>query len=351
MKIIGWDIGIKNLSYCIFETDENNKDENKEYFKFSDNKYNLIEWDVINLVDEYNKFNNTEIDLNDLKNVKCSLDTKNDKKCNKKGHYVYWHKDNINDYKLCCKKHLITDNEDQYVISELDNIKCSLDNCNTKKVYVNKDNNYYGYCKKHFNEYVNDLDKVLKLVKVKSINNNNLTILSNILYSVLDNKKHLMDIEVVLFENQPVLKNPTMKSMQIFLYSYYVINSYRKNKVNELICYNACKKVEMEQFMEEIDLEQMNKEINKLKSKYSRMKKKAIYLVEYFFENNYTNENDINITKPKIDIFNNKKKRDDLADSFLMTLHYLEKKNILNMKKHSLKNKVSKNKLNNNKIV
>ena len=39
----------------------------------------------------------------------------------------------------------------------------------------------------------------------------------------LDENKRLIDVENIFIENQPVLKNPTMKTIQIILYSYYLI--------------------------------------------------------------------------------------------------------------------------------
>ena len=152
------------------------------------------------------------------------------------------------------------------------------------------------------------------------------------MYNELDKYPQILDAHCVLFENQPVLKNPTMKSMQIFLYGYYMMRGYLQDdkSVSEIHCYNANKKIEMQCFVAPEDLELINEDLSKLKSKYSRTKKKGIALVEYFFTNNYTNEGEMQETggfvlEPKIQVFEDKKKRDDLADSLLMTLHYLEK--------------------------
>ena len=40
----------------------------------------------------------------------------------------------------------------------------------------------------------------------------------------LDKYNHFLDVNHVLLENQPALKNPTMKSIQMMIYSYFLIN-------------------------------------------------------------------------------------------------------------------------------
>jgi hypothetical protein len=345
MKIIGWDIGIKNLSYCLLDTEQNPIKPYKEYFEFNGNNYYLIDWQVINLIPKLTR-NDNEIILKSRLYPSCNYITTNKKGieqcCNTKPKFVSWYKENIYDIKFYCskhKKHLSQDlSEDilkQTIFNEINDrvCHCSFDNCETSAVYVNSQNKYYGYCRKHFNSLVksNSIreEDVLKIIREKKADKNDLTLLSEALYNELDKYPQILDANCVLFENQPVLKNPTMKSMQIFLYGYYMMRGYlNDNKsVSEIHCYNANKKIEMQCFVKPEDLELINEDINRLKSKYSRTKKKGIALVEYFFINNYTNETNINIEQgSKIQVFNDKKKRDDLADSLLMTLHYLEKK-------------------------
>ena len=42
----------------------------------------------------------------------------------------------------------------------------------------------------------------------------------------LDEKPDFMETDLVLIENQPALKNPTMKSVQMILYSYFLIKGF-----------------------------------------------------------------------------------------------------------------------------
>jgi hypothetical protein len=354
MKIIGWDIGIKNLSYCLLDTEQNEENSYKEYFEFNGNTYYLIDWSVINLIPKLTRNENELILKSRNRSTTCnykSLNKKGEEQCCKtKPKIVSWLSNNINEVKFYCskhKKHLTQDlpqNElKKTIFEDIDDkvCHCSVDlNCNTNAVYVNIVNQYYGYCRKHFNALIksNDITEkdVKKIIKEKKADKNDLTLLSEALYTELDKYPQILTANCVLFENQPVLKNPTMKSMQIFLYGYYMMRGYLETnkEVNEIHCYNANKKIEMQCFVEPEDLDIINNEVNKVKSKYSRTKKKGIALVEYFFINNYTNEV-INHEYSKIQVFSDKKKRDDLADSLLMTLHYLEKKKTGKLKKLS----------------
>lgn len=350
MRIIGWDIGIKNLSYCLLEANNSNDDINKEYFEFNNNKYYLIDWKVINLIPKLTRNENEILLKNRNIPVSCNYSIVNkkgeEKLCLTKPKFVSWKHNDIYDIKFYCAKHkkfltqdLNTDDKNDIVFNEINDkvCICGLKDCTTNAVYVNSKNTFYGYCRKHYNALIksgglNEND-VKKIIKEKKADKNDLTLLSEALYNELDKHPQILDAECVLFENQPVLKNPTMKSMQIFLYGYYMMRGYLSNDklVNEIHCYNANKKIEMQCFVQPEDLKEINEDINKLKSKYSRTKKKGIALVEYFFCNNYVNEGVMNSDcefdiEPRIQVFNDKKKRDDLADSLLMTLHYLEKK-------------------------
>jgi hypothetical protein len=350
MKIIGWDIGIKNLSYCLLDTEQHPTQPYKEYFEFNGNNYYLVDWQVLNLIPKLTR-NDNELILKSryIPNSCDYITTKKsgeEQQCTTKPKIVSWDNASITDIKFYCnkhKKHLMQDlKQNKLETTVFDDINdkvchCGIPDCETAAVYVNSQNQYYGYCRKHYNALIkagsiteNDVKKV---IKEKKADKNDLTLLSEALYKELDKYPQILDAHCVLFENQPVLKNPTMKSMQIFLYGYYMMKGYLEEgkAVNEIHCYNANKKIEMQCFVKPEDLDEINEDVNKLKSKYSRTKKKGIALVEYFFINNYTNETEQNTDgdfeeEPKIQVFEDKKKRDDLADSLLMTLHYLEKK-------------------------
>ena len=216
MKVLSWDVGIYNLSYCILEQN----DENKEDIK-------IIDWDIVNLVD------NEEMKKN---------------------------------------RPLLFENI-------------------PKKLYE---------------------------------------------------KPQLLNVDLVVIENQPSLKNPQMKSIQMILYSYFLIlgkvigngdntTGYIQkidfcSASNKLKVYNGPvivleeksskrkKKVE-EPIVQNIEIKEPEKVKKASFVKYADKKRLAIEHAKYFLKDN-------NIDY--IDFFNNHKKNDDLADSFLQGLYYIK---------------------------
>ena len=49
---------------------------------------------------------------------------------------------------------------------------------------------------------------------------------------ILDKYVDFMKAEYILIENQPCMKNPTMKSIQMILYSYFLIKGLKNNDSN-----------------------------------------------------------------------------------------------------------------------
>ena len=112
-----------------------------------------------------------------------------------------------------------------------------------------------------------------------------------------------------------------MKSMQMFLYSYYVIKGYQNKikNVNNIQCYMASKKLDLIKYVTEDVYRNIKTELKQIKSQYSKNKKMAIRLTENLLTSNSHNCQSID------KMFTNSKKKDDLSDSLLMTLHYLER--------------------------
>lgn len=158
--------------------------------------------------------------------------------------------------------------------------------------------------------------------KVKSIN---IDELSKRLYIKLSEVFKDKEFDIVLLENQPVLKNPVMKSVQMLIYGFFLYqktNLIKNIKLIKLI--NASNKLkiglllnnEFKELKKNID----NKDYN-TKLKYSINKKKAVdYTLLYL---NYLKLNNYK------EFFNLHKKKDDLADSFLQSIYYIEKFNLI----------------------
>ena len=125
------------------------------------------------------------------------------------------------------------------------------------------------------------------------------------------------NITEVLLENQPVLKNPVMKSIQILIMGFFKYESVilgREIKLIKLI--NASNKLKLGKKLIQFN---QSEDILKIKSKYNRNKKLAILYTNYFLEKElYSDYNKYNT------LFNEHKKKDDLSDAFLQGLYYIK---------------------------
>ena len=121
-------------------------------------------------------------------------------------------------------------------------------------------------------------------------------------------KYKLLDVDTVLIENQPCLKNPTMKTIQVIVYSYFLINGFhnKSSNISNILFISARNKLKCYNGPEVIC---------KLKNKYSKRKFLAKEYTKYFIKDDPT----------YLEFFNSNKKKDDLADSYLQGLSYLLK--------------------------
>ena len=143
--------------------------------------------------------------------------------------------------------------------------------------------------------------------------------LSRSLYENLEANKIFKKFDYIIIENQPVLKNPTMKSIQMILYSYFAFKSLKLKDFKDLILMNASNKMKV--YTKPID-KTLTEKIDKLKSKYSRNKKLSILHSELILGEHSTND--------WLDFFKSNKKKDDLADAFLMCMYFGIKNKYIN---------------------
>lgn len=142
--------------------------------------------------------------------------------------------------------------------------------------------------------------------------------ITKILYEKLDEKFRNYEITNVLLENQPVLKNPLMKSIQMIIYSFFSYEQFIMGRDIELIkLINASNKLKLGKNLTEIN---NSEDILKIKTKYSRNKKLAIIYTNHFLKERLIVEDYEKFNE----IFNNHKKKDDLADAFLQGLYFIE---------------------------
>ena len=181
VKIISFDVGIKNLAYCIVSFNN----------PLDVYDHTIEDWGVIDIMEKF-------LDAA----VKCSV--------NKKG--------------VLCGSPAIS--------------------------AVNIDNKRIGFCNKKTcqgvcqSTYSKKQIKKIKVVNTKSVSQLDMT--SEMIHK-LRLLPDILNIDIVVIENQPVLKNPTMKSIQMVLYSYFLINGYTspESSISNIALFNAGRKLDI----------------------------------------------------------------------------------------------------------
>ena len=234
MLILSFDVGIKNLAYCLLEYD-------------SEKKTRLIKkWDIVNL--SYYDTVDPEINylLGNYKTMK------------------------IGQLKEAMSKYqLPTDQKKPELVQTLE------------KYLIRK--------------------RFLK--KKMSIQDTGLVMVSK-----LDQLSFLQEAELVLIENQPSLKNPIMKSVQMLLYSYFLIRGMVDlQKVTDIKLISASNKLKKCNTIEKFK--------DRSKS-YKDRKKLAVDYCYYLLEELEPIEQQ--------DYFSGNCKKDDLADCYLQAMYYLD---------------------------
>ena len=148
-----------------------------------------------------------------------------------------------------------------------------------------------------------------KYKKKKKMNNDrDIFNLSKIMINELNSKEDFLNHEIICIENQPALKNPVMKTVQMILYSYFMIEGATKDKpVSEVHMINARNKLKVYKGPE-------------VECKFTDKYKKNKYLSVEYTKNMILEEE-----KKFIDLFLESKKKDDLADAYLQGIYFIEK--------------------------
>ena len=105
----------------------------------------------------------------------------------------------------------------------------------------------------------------------------------------------------ILIENQPCLKAPKMKSIQMIVYTYFLMKG-----CGTILFKSACNKLRVSK---------SEKSIKKLN--YNERKEKSIELAYQYFDIN-------NMSQEHQNFFTCSLKKDDLSDCFLQGVHYIE---------------------------
>jgi len=280
--VLSFDVGIIHLSYCLL--------------KKNDNKWDILEWN--------------NIDLSQYNNDYCY--------CGNKASYYNIINNKLNNY---CKIHAKNLTIDKKEFEDIFNTNCKEfccyktknDICNKKSKFCS-DYNYY--CNVHAKQLYKNIIKNLELKEIKIKNIKHL-VFDDVKYNLmieLDKKPQLLKADYVVIENQPSFKNPRMKSIASTLYDYYLIRGIiDKNITNSNI--KQVKFISPSNKLKIIN-ENDNNELIKVKNNESKS-----YKLTKSLSIKYCNQliSHLDIWKT---FFNNNKKKDDLADSFLQGVYF-----------------------------
>lgn len=143
----------------------------------------------------------------------------------------------------------------------------------------------------------------IKKITIGTVTENALIILKNLFDQ--------MDISDVVIENQPVMKNPVMKSIQMIIYTFFMnLKINEKKTISQVKFISAVSKNKyMDRFK---DCDECKVEV--FRNRYDYNKKMSISVVKHLLKKNSDTE--------LYDYFVAHKKKDDLADAYLQALLY-----------------------------
>ena len=350
MEYLGWDIGIKNLAFCLLK--DNSNDTTNDTTQKQKEVLEIKNWGIIDLqkiTEQVEQVDNNVFYLSSRPKIKCKCQqSKTGKSCNKKVVSVF--KNNLSEGVCTVHSRKYPPTSLYKVdkapicsfVTEPKTSKSKPKKCTKNSTYVRKDNSYIGYCTQHYNkmnkEYQKDESDLVnpttlysKLVKKKKANKISLISLGQTMFNELDKHPEFMNASYIIIENQPVLKNPTMKSVQMLLYSYFILRGFcerekTNSKINHINLFQARQKLNaFTEKHENLSSEDRTKilKIEKLKSKYSRTKQLSVIYCRHMIKEQ----------RRWIGLFDRSKKKDDLADAYLITVHYIQKNNPMFLKK------------------
>ena len=284
MKIISFDVGIKNMAYCVLD--------------LSGEKIEITDWNVLNLL-------NLQTFVQKKCTVKCKTTKKKneEKVCGKNAKYQKGENFYCEQHAKCDKQYMMPKKD--YTEKVLKKKKIEdllsigkqhmffLDNVKRNKQEL------IDTLRTHFNKHM--LDKIEKEKKVTAGETDLLSIGNNLKIEL--NKLDTLDnIDVVFIENQISPIANRMKTIQGMLAQYFIMT-------NDNIS------------IEFVSSSHKLKQFDKDKNSYKENKQQSVIFSKNIIDKNENFEN----WKEKLD----SKKKDDLADCFLQGLYYfVREKNI-----------------------
>jgi len=275
MKVLSIDVGIKNLAFCLFE-----KSPTAQQFK-------ITKWDIINISDKEDIINCCFVEINNI--------------CNKPAKFK-------KDDKCYCLKH---SKKQQLQIPTSEQKPSFINKQKLQKLYEIADSHNIKYETKIkktdlinlINDYINiNYFQTIESKKAADVDLFNIGINIKTKFNKLFENEE--QIDYVIIENQISPIATRMKTIQGMLVQYFIMSNLQVEHIEFISASNKLKDFDA-----------------KCKTKYSDRKKLGIEKCLDILINDFRfNEH--------ITYFNNHKKKDDLADSFLQGLWFLNNKKI-----------------------
>jgi hypothetical protein len=301
MKVLGFDVGIKNLAFCVVEKQD-------EYYNIPEpvNKF----WNIINLTEQCDLHCAKEGCDNPVTQIGTIEGTKH--------YYCGRHKS--------LHKALLLENP--IYIDETDDTTARCDctaSCKTKSKWMNYDN---YLCTKHKTLYEKNITKERILKKYKTfVKDFTIHDLKLILLNKLDEMQDIfLTVDCVCIENQPVFRNPTMKAISDVMYTWFMIRGFidkdiTNSSINKICFFAPSNKMKINDKEKEL-----NEEIDNAKNKYKKTKNLAIEHCSSMICHN----------EDYVGHLDKYKKKDDLCDAYLHAVYYIQKEGKKKVKKTSM---------------
>lgn len=289
MKLVSFDVGIKNMAYCFFDVSGANIE--------------VKDWNVINLMPDTVKTsvlcnNNISIKSNKKKGINSSARVCGNKAKYIKGEFCFCERHaKVSDYLMPSANHKVS-SLNKMKTTELKQLASSLnlEPENLKKSVIKQVFDYF------------ECRSLKQIIKSKSnASNIDLITLGRNIKTELD-KLNLSAVECVVIENQISPIANRMKSLQGMLAQYFIM---RRDSI------------QIEFLSSSNKLKGLEKQHNTIESDYKQHKLDAVSHTKRIIENP-------SFSSWKSHVLEHKK-IDDLADAFLQGLWYLNKHNIINI--------------------
>lgn len=158
---------------------------------------------------------------------------------------------------------------------------------------------------------------------LENITHNLIEVLDNLTYNEINDIQN-QNVHIVI-ENQPALKSPTMKSIQIIIYTYFNTLCKYMNLTMTIKLISARSKLkyiesfdDFAHYMKELQEQTKLKRNPKEKQGYAKNKDDSVQFTKWLFNNIIQDD----LHKEELE---NIKKKDDLCDSLLQGLFYINR--------------------------